>query len=220
VARVSSRTAAGWIQGVKADLGSRRVRVEVLFTPKLTPVWSMLRESQPVAAITGTFFAWETQMPVAEVLVDGSLVSKGRRGSVLGVRWDGRVEIRDIPFGRAFDWTPYRYGLRGAVRLMTNGEVDPDPRAQKFRDPAIWGRAPRTGVGLTPNGKLILAATSRPMTLSQFGKGMKSLGAVDALSLDGGGSTMLYHDGKMVVRTGRRLSSLLAIHQAPAAEVW
>src|SRR5690606_29681022 len=105
---------------------------ETMVTPKLTPAWSMIGDSQPVAAITGTFFAWENQKPVAEVLVDGQLVSSGRLGSVVAFDWFGKPHIVDAKVQQEFDWFPYRYALRGGVRIMNNGVINPYPQGQGF----------------------------------------------------------------------------------------
>ncbi len=198
---------------VVGDFRRDDVAGETVVTPKLTPAWSIIGNSQPVAAITGTFFAWENQKPVAEVLVDGELVSSGRLGSIVAFDWFGKPHILDAKVKQEFDWFPYRYALRGAVRIMNNGVISPYPQGQGFRDARIWGSAARTGVGLTADRKLILAATTDSVQLSQLARALKQLGAVDAISLDGGGSTMLYYRGSMLIGTGRPLNNLLVLHE-------
>ena len=91
----------------------------------------------------------------------------------------------------------------------------PNPKAQRFRDRRIWGRASRTGVGLTKKGKLVLMATSQSVTLSEFGKAMVSQGVREALSMDGGTSTCFYYRGSMLIRPGRNLSNMLVLSERP-----
>jgi len=198
---------------VKANLSVDRVSAEVIYAPRLTKAWTMLGRSQPVAAITGTFFAFENHQPVADVIVDGELVANSARGSALAVDWFGRVKIFDAKRYEAVDWFPYRYAMRGLVRLVQKGVVCPDPKSQGFRDKRIWGSAPRTAVGLTKEGKLVFMATPNSVTLSALGKAMKSRGVVDAVSLDGGGSTMLYYRGSMVIGPKRALSTMFVLHE-------
>jgi exopolysaccharide biosynthesis protein len=150
-------------------------------------------------------------------MVDGKLVARGNRGSILAVSEDGNIVIADKGYRRKFDWTGIKHGLRGAVRLISNGMVNPNPRAQRFKDPRIWGRAARTGVGVEHNGKLVMVATRQNVTLSELGRAMKKKGVVDAVSLDGGGSTCLYYNGKMVVPTSRRLSTMFVIMESRTA---
>lgn len=198
---------------VVADLANDAVSAETMFAPSLTSVRTMLRNDDPVAALTGTFFAWENEKPVGEVVVDGDLVAGGRRGSVLAVDWFGKVHIFHPRFREVVDWFPYRFALRGAVRLLEDGKVVPNPRAQKFRDKSIWGRAARTAVGVSGDGKVIMIATRSAVTLSQLGWALVGKGARDAVSLDGGGSTTLYYRGKMVIPAGRRLCNMFVLYE-------
>jgi exopolysaccharide biosynthesis protein len=198
---------------VQADVASglvdsRTVLAEGLFSP-----WRLIQDNQPTVAVNGTFFAPQDGTPVADVLVDGVLEARGNRGTALAVALDGTIHIEDRGFRRRFDWEGFRYGMRGGVRILRNGAVCPNPKAQAFKDPRIWGRAARTAVGITKHGKLLIVATRHGVTLSQLAKAMRSRGVVDAVSLDGGGSTCMYYRGKMVVSTGRRLSNLFTLHE-------
>jgi exopolysaccharide biosynthesis protein len=199
---------------VKADLSTGIVAAETIYADSLVSPWTLVTRSYPIAAITGTFFAPQDGTPVADVMVDGKLVARGNRGSVLAVTDSGEVQISDKGYKRRFDWSGIKYGLRGAVRLISKGDVNPNPKAQRFRDPRIWGRAARTGVGIDHRGKLVLVATKQNVTLSELGRAMRKRGVVDAVSLDGGGSTCLYYMGKMVVPTSRRLSNMFVITNA------
>lgn len=198
---------------VVADVTKDEVSVETKFALRLVPMGKLWEQDIPAAALTGTFFAWENQKPVGDVLLDGDLVAKGRRGSVFAVDWFGKAHIFHPGFRQAIDWFPYRFALRGAVRLVEDGKVVPNPRAQHFRDSSIWGKASRTAAGITAAGKVMFVATTHAVTLSQLGRAMVSQGAVDAVSLDGGGSTAIYYRGKAVVPTGRRLCNMLVIYE-------
>ena len=66
---------------------------------------------------------------------------------------------------------------------------------------------PRTGIGYTENGGIILVVVdgrqnrwSRGVTLGEFAELMRDLGAVEALNLDGGGSTTMVIEGEVVNR--------------------
>lgn len=198
---------------VCADMASGGVSVETVHSKRLTSVRKLVASPQPVAAITGTFFCPSSQRPVADVLVDGNLVAHGMIGTALGVSWYGQPKIFDTSFGAAVDWGEYRFGLRGAVRIVSHGAVNPNPKAQKFKDKRIWGRAARSGLGLTQAGKLVLFATKGKVTLSEFGKAMRSRGIVEGINLDGGTSTCLYYQGSFVVPPGRPLSNLVVLRK-------
>ena len=63
--------------------------------------------------------------------------------------------------------------------------------------PASVVRHPRTNIGVTADGKVLMVVVdgrrtaSHGMTLAEMGQLMRSLGAVDAINLDGGGSSVI-----------------------------
>jgi len=70
----------------------------------------------------------------------------------------------------------------------------------------FFDRNPRTGIGVTADGTLLFVVVdgrdpswSVGMKLDEFGQLMISLGAVNAINLDGGGSTAMWVDGMGVV---------------------
>ena len=201
---------------VKADLSSGLVNPRAVYHRGLTSSWQLVTRNNATVGITGTFFAPSSGYPVGDVLVDGDLKVRGYRGSAIGIDYFGNVKIFDTQFRKEFDWSEFRGGIRGAVRVVSNGKVNPNPKAQRFRDKRIWGKASRTAVGLDKNGKLLLVATKNPVTLSQLGKAMVSRGVVNAVSMDGGGSTCLYYRGKMVIGTSRGLSNMLVLQEKAA----
>ncbi len=198
---------------VVAEVDGDQVSAETRCSQGLVPMRSLFSGDEPVAALTGTFFGPDTQKPIADVVVDGTLVCQGERGSVLAVDWFGKVHIFHPGFHQELDWFPYRFALRGLVRLIEDGRIVPDPRSQHFHDSAIWGRAQRTAVGLTQDGKVVLFATRSAVTLSQLGYAMKGQGVQDAVSLDGGGSTALFYRGQMVVSSARRLCNIFVLYE-------
>ncbi|HZH97443.1 MAG TPA: phosphodiester glycosidase family protein [Fimbriimonadaceae bacterium] len=215
VAHSSFRHGKGYYHVVQADVRSVNVSPKMVHSPQLTSVWTMIGKSQPLVAITGTFFSPKYHNPVADVLVNGELVAKGARGSVVGITHAGNIDIFDSPYLHTVDWKGYQFGMRGAVRVVNAGKVVPNPQAQAFKDKAIWGRAARTGIGLTKSGKLVLIATEDKVTLSELGRAMKARGVRSGVSLDGGSSTCLYYKGKLVISPKRKLSNLLVITVRP-----
>ncbi len=87
-------------------------------------------------------------------------------------------------------WKEVKTGM-GSVggRLLINGEVNPN---------LATGAAPRTAIGITKDGKIILYTIdgrqndhSYGVQLKTLATRMKELGCTDALNLDGGGSTVI-----------------------------
>ncbi len=200
---------------VQVDLTAGVAQIKTIHNRQLTSVWSLISREQPVFAMTGTFFGPKSQTPVADVLVNGELLARGNRGSGIGVGYDGTVTIFDARFKEAYDWGMFQYGLRGGVRVISAGKVCPNPKAQWFKDAAIWGRAARIGLGLTKSGKLVAVATVNKVSLSELGTAMKSRGVVSGISFDGGTSTCFYYDGAMLISPGRRLCNMLVVSLRP-----
>ena len=100
------------------------------------------------------------------------------------------------------EWKNVRHIISGGPYLVKDGEVFVDMTAEKLG--AIGGKNPRSAIGYTKDGDLILVAVdgregqSVGMTLMQLANFMKSLGCEGAINLDGGGSTVMYVDGKVV----------------------
>src|SRR5690606_4381647 len=80
-----------WFHSVISDLNREEITTTAHYSPRLTRFWSVASQYQPIAAITGTFFAWENQQPVADVIIDGQQKASGKVGSVLAVDWYGRT---------------------------------------------------------------------------------------------------------------------------------
>jgi hypothetical protein len=89
--------------------------------------------------------------------------------------------------------------IGGKPVLLNDGQV-------KARDCGgyICNRHPRTGIGITATGKVLMVVVdgrrtnSVGMTLVQFANLFRDLGAVEALNFDGGGSTTMWVEGQVV----------------------
>ena len=198
---------------VSVDLTSETVSPAVIHSPRLESIWDLVREEVPVVAITGTFFHTSSAYPVGDIVVEGRQTAEGHRGSVLAVDWFGEVKIFDSPFQSAIDWTNYRFALRGTVRLIRDGAVAPDPKAQKFRDPRVGDRARHSDHRHSGDGRLVIFATQQGVTLSEIGKAMQTTGVTNAVNLDGGTSACLLYRGALKVHPGRKLSNLFVVYE-------
>lgn len=129
---------------------------------------------------------------------------------------DIKFEVSTIP-----NWDDVNHIISGGPYLVKNGQVYIDVAEQKLG--AIGGRNPRTAVGYTANNNLIIVTvdgrekSSVGMTLTELANFMKSIGCCNAMNLDGGGSTVLYVDGKVAnhpqVQGGIALSNALTLNR-------
>ncbi|MBB5936133.1 phosphodiester glycosidase family protein [Streptomyces zagrosensis] len=103
--------------------------------------------------------------------------------------------------------------VSGGPRLVRDGKTAVDYRADGIDRPGepsfpyTWGlkRNPRTAVGVDARGRLIMVTTagrqpgySDGLGLSELADLMRSLGARQAMALDGGGSSGMAVDGKLI----------------------
>jgi hypothetical protein len=109
--------------------------------------------------------------------------------------------------------------LGGNPLLVVNGVVK---SADVDRNDAFSGPNPRTAVGQTPDGRLLVVVVdgreyggSAGMSLRQLADFLQALGAVNAINLDGGGSSTLWLNGAVANRpsdpTERPVSSALVV---------
>ena len=88
----------------------------------------------------------------------------------------------------------------GAVKITNNEEL-------KFAGKAINDKHPRTAMGYTKDGKLIILVIegrntiAHGATLEQEAQILKDLGCLEALNLDGGGSSCMLVNGKETIKT-------------------
>ncbi len=108
-----------------------------------------------------------------------------------------RLDIKISP-----EWKDVNHIISGGPYLIKNGEIYVDMTAQKLA--SIGGRNPRTAIGYTKDNHLImLTADGREgasigLTLMELANLMKEFGCVNAMNLDGGGSTVMYVNGQVV----------------------
>jgi exopolysaccharide biosynthesis protein len=112
----------------------------------------------------------------------------------------------------AADFAP-ETAIGGGPVLLKGGKVENTWEAEMFYgdgadDKMPEARHPRTAIGVTKDGLLILFVCEgrgmtdgvAGMTFAEEAAVMKALGCVDALNLDGGGSSCLLVEGKETIK--------------------
>jgi exopolysaccharide biosynthesis protein len=102
--------------------------------------------------------------------------------------------------------------ISGGPRLVKNGVVYVSKHEERFKTDIAKGRAARTAIGITRDNKVLLVTVdglprgkgphngseSIGMTLEELADLMLNLGAVEAMNLDGGSSTTMWIQGKVI----------------------
>ena len=107
------------------------------------------------------------------------------------------------------------WAIGGGPRLLQGGEV-----AITYNEEVFWGSGvelhdvrPRTAICITGNDKLLLYV-NEGVRLDALPKMLHALGCVDAMNLDGGGSSAMYVEGRSILDQQRAVPVVLAIRAA------
>lgn len=119
-------------------------------------------------------------------------------------------------------WEGVRYAVGGGPTIVHSGKVHVTAKKEGFSSYIASGRAPRTAIGYTPAGVTMMVTVdgrvpkhSVGCTLSELARMMIELGCVEAINLDGGGSTVMVIGDKPVNRLSagmeRQVSNAIGI---------
>lgn len=94
--------------------------------------------------------------------------------------------------------------VAGVPQLIKNGKIEITWEQEKSSKSFVETKHPRTAVAKLKDGKFLMVTvdgrseSSGGMSLQQLAEFLLEQGAVDAMNLDGGGSTTMFLDGKVV----------------------
>ncbi|KAJ4919276.1 hypothetical protein JOQ06_026282 [Pogonophryne albipinna] len=188
------------------------------------------------------FFNTESGACLGNVVSDGRMVrdSGGVQNAQFGIRRDGTLVFGYLSQEDVLDRSnPFEQLVSGVVWLLRNGEVyinqslkaecDKTQETGKFRTfvDVVSGR---TAVGHDAEGRLVLFHIDgqtgvRGMNLWEMAESLKSYGVVNAINLDGGGSSTFVINGSLASypsdhckpdsrwRCARHVSTVLCVHR-------
>ena len=94
--------------------------------------------------------------------------------------------------------------VAGVPQLIKNGKIEITWQEEKSSRSFVETRHPRTAVAKLRDGKFLMitvdgrSESSGGISLNDLASYLLELGAIDAMNLDGGGSTTMFLDGKIV----------------------
>ena len=138
------------------------------------------------------------------------LLAYGERAPALeGVAVGSRLGVTTVvaPYvTAASEWEELRGAIAGGPLLIRDGErlsVD-EWRTEAFSEPHLTGRQPRTAIARTADGEVLMVTVDGRLpgwsvgaSLRELAEMLLELGAVDAVNLDGGGSTTMTINGEI-----------------------
>ena len=174
------------------------LRIHMASSPSGDTFEKYVASVRPRAAFNGTYYG-ENGQPLGILRSEGKWVFRGggmktafavnRRGRALLLSRDA---IRKAP-------SQYPFAIAAGPRLLKDGAGCVNPEAEGFRPAARKLRASRVALGIRKDGMALVIVDEDAVTLNEFAAVCRKAGAVDAVNLDGGGATALYHRGKTVV---------------------
>ena len=119
------------------------------------------------------------------------------------------------------DWDKTVHALGAGPTLIKNSSIFLTTTMEDFGSDVACGQAPRTALGITKQGHILLVVVdgrqpdSAGMTLLELALFLQELGAVNAMNLDGGGSSTMVINGKVVNKPSdgreRKVGNALAV---------
>ena len=163
------------------------------------------RRHRAVAAINGSFFDMEHHNPICYLRIGGRELGENTPGTdrihrkyyqygSMSLR-NGRPHIFRTDSARCWESSlPDSNIMTAGPLLISHGEIQPQRNDRTF----ITQRHNRTAIGVKADGTVVLFVVdgrmkeSAGMTMPELSKTLYWIGCLDALNLDGGGSTTLW----------------------------
>lgn len=172
----------------------------------LKPTSAFGHENNAFAAINGSFFDVKNGGSVDFIKVGGKVIASNRleKGEMRArhqqaavVIHNGRLQLKK--WDQTSDWETNlpEESIMLTGPLLVFNHINEPLDSTSF----TTSRHPRTAIGIKANGKIVLLtvdgrnANSAGMSLPELAKTMRWLGCIQAINLDGGGSTTLWISG-------------------------
>jgi hypothetical protein len=131
----------------------------------------------------------------------------------VGAKVHYRLEIEDGTSASGI-WADVTEGIGAGPRLIRDGRIVfsvEEAKAEGFTEAKILSQSnARSALGITESGELLMV-TVPGAKMVELAEVMKSLGAVEAMNLDGGASSGLVYGDNYITRTGRDISNALLV---------
>jgi exopolysaccharide biosynthesis protein len=124
-----------------------------------------------------------------------------------------RLEIEDGTSASGI-WADVTEGIGAGPRLVKDGRIVfsvESAKAEGFTEAKIFSQSnARSALGITESGELLMV-TVPGAKMAELAEVMKSLGALEAMNLDGGASSGLAYRDEYITRPGRNISNALLV---------
>lgn len=150
--------------------------------------------------INGSLYNFNTCKPLCKFRADGKTMANAEDGYWM-YAWNVGPDIKMI---HSNDMEKYQNGI-ACIAMLKDGK-----NTILSYGKGVGGSRPRSAIGLTIDGKLVLYCTKSNQTIEQVRTIMRGYGCVSAICLDGGGSASCDFDGQKVTTT-RKVANYICV---------
>jgi uncharacterized protein YigE (DUF2233 family) len=218
--KLEAKTVLGFhVKIVRVNLENPNTRIKAILPKhnKGANFDAMVAGSKAVAMINGGYFNTATFAPAGDLVVNGRYVARGKLRTALAITPDNRaylwVKPESLSRSSRLDWSGFETLISSGPYILRRGLVQVTPKGEGYKDPAVWGRASRSAVGISSERKLFFVSTREKLNLWQLAKIMRALNAKEAIALDGGSSVGMAWKGKVLIHPKRRIAFSIAVYQ-------
>lgn len=203
--QVLAGTVAGRIDGVNRE---RRTDELILYRPSFDATTRTNAFGAEAAVVNGAVTEVTDLRGNTPIPRDGFVLSghgRARQWILQSLTPGTPVSVQTAFLPSAGDprWQQIVHAVGGGPRLLSGGAFAAG--GEGFPSTLTDRRHPRTALGILPDGRVLLLVVDgrRPthslgMTLVELAMALRALGAVDAMNLDGGGSSTMVVGGRLV----------------------
>lgn len=218
--RPSVRLVRGKLLGVPVTLVEVDLRdPKVMVTPVLparglgngAQFGTLAGSAGATAMINGGYFHPKSFIPAGDLVVHGRYIATGRVPTAVAITPDNRVSVHPVQSIQFAAWHGFETVIATGPHVLRGGVVA-QHFGQGYRDPAVFGRAARSAIGIKDSKTLIFLSSPAHLTPNEVGKLLQRAGARDAILLDGGSSTGLAWQGKVLLRPARQIAYGIGVY--------
>jgi exopolysaccharide biosynthesis protein len=139
-----------------------------------------------------------------KVLIDRILTNY----SLFDVSFNSQIEVIPVsipPYTTPEEWNELEHIVGGTPVLIRNGNLIEDFSPELTLESFLINKHPRTAVGIKDNGDWVFVVVDGcfkglfgGMTMKELSQMMLDLGCIEALNLDGGGSSTMVIEGRVI----------------------
>jgi exopolysaccharide biosynthesis protein len=115
------------------------------------------------------------------------------------------IPLSISPYSNSEEWKTFEYIVGGAPVLVKNGNLIEDYSPEQTLKSFLVNKYPRTAIGIRSNGEWVFVVVDGQfygflggMTIKELAQLMLDLGCIEALNLDGGGSSTMVIEGIVI----------------------